>query len=365
MPQHRFVKGQALVEFALTATLIFFLLAATVDLGLIFFTLQGLHNAAQEGGNYGSRFLNANGELDYAEIRDRVRHEAGDRSTGFANLLDLNNNGIDDDTEDHAHIGDPGDPNATALFPKYIQINALADPDGDGDPLNDDPRTSCTSVADPTQLCYLYIVVSADYNFLFPLAPAFANKHTLSSPYVIPIRAGFAQGGAPTTSPIVWTLVPTLTPTQLPTATTARTNTPTTGPSAPTATRTRTPTTGPSPTATRTPTGPTATATRTSTPTNTPTATPCTILGAPSLSANRPSGQNVSLSWGAVAGAVSYKVYKSSVGSGGPFSLFASPTGTSASDTIARGTTYWYYVTAVNPCGTQSSPSNVASVTRP
>jgi len=178
MPQHRSNKGQAVVEFALTATLIFFLLAATVDLGLIFFTVQGLHNAAQEGGNYGSRFLNANGtDLDYAEIRNRVRHEAGNRSTGFANLLDLNNNGIDDDSEDHAHIGDA---TGTSLFPTYIDIKPLQDPDGDGDPLNDDPRTTCTSVADPTQLCYLYIVVSADYNFLFPLAPAFANSSTAS-----------------------------------------------------------------------------------------------------------------------------------------------------------------------------------------
>ena len=32
--------GQALVEFALAATLIFFLLAAAVDLGLIFFSLR-------------------------------------------------------------------------------------------------------------------------------------------------------------------------------------------------------------------------------------------------------------------------------------------------------------------------------------
>ena len=45
----RFKTGQALVEFALAATLIFFLLAAAVDLGLIFFTIQGLHNAAQDG----------------------------------------------------------------------------------------------------------------------------------------------------------------------------------------------------------------------------------------------------------------------------------------------------------------------------
>ena len=134
MPQHLRAKGQALVEFALTATLLFFLLAATVDLGLIFFTLQGLHNAAQEGGTYGSRWLqtvNGVGQLDYYAIRDHVRHEAGDQGIGFANLLDLNNNGIDDFTEDGANMGVAS---GTSLFPTYIQIKALYDTNGDGDP---------------------------------------------------------------------------------------------------------------------------------------------------------------------------------------------------------------------------------------
>ena len=69
--------GQALVEFALAATLIFFLLAAAVDLGLIFFSLQGIHNAAQEGAAYGSRWLIGSSPraLDLNSIRDRVRQD--------------------------------------------------------------------------------------------------------------------------------------------------------------------------------------------------------------------------------------------------------------------------------------------------
>src|SRR6266496_5490681 len=75
-------RGQALVEFALAATLIFFLLAAAVDLGFMFFAVQGLHNAAQEGGTYGSRWLTSNlttgaRELNANTIRDNVRHESG------------------------------------------------------------------------------------------------------------------------------------------------------------------------------------------------------------------------------------------------------------------------------------------------
>src|SRR6266496_4740467 len=77
-------RGQALVEFALAATLIFFLLAAAVDLGFMFFAVQGLHNAAQEGGTYGSRWLTSNlttgaRELNANTIRDNVRHESGSR----------------------------------------------------------------------------------------------------------------------------------------------------------------------------------------------------------------------------------------------------------------------------------------------
>jgi hypothetical protein len=224
MPKHLRAKGQALVEFALTATLLFFLLAATVDLGLIFFTLQGLHNAAQEGGTYGSRWLqtvNGVGQLDYYNIRDHVRHEAGDQGIGFANLLDLNNNGIDDFTEDGANMGVAS---GTSLFPTYIQIKALYDTNGDGDPTND--NTSCPNVVDATQPCSLQVIVSADYNFLFPLAPAFGNARQLTSSYVIPMRSGYSQGGAPTNSPVISTVTATPTNTPPPTNTPAPTPTP-------------------------------------------------------------------------------------------------------------------------------------------
>jgi hypothetical protein len=177
MPRHIRAKGQALVEFALSATLIFFLLAATVDLGLIFFTLQALHNAAQEGATYGSRFLD-NGALDVAGIRDRARHEAGNQGIGFANLLDLNSNGVDDASE-------------PAVLNSYIQINMWQDVDGNGDPIPD--NTPCASAS--TSFCYLQVVVSADYNFLFPLAPAFGDQRKLTSTYIIPMRSGFQQGG--------------------------------------------------------------------------------------------------------------------------------------------------------------------------
>lgn len=74
--------GQALVEFVLMATLIFFILAAAVDIGLIFFNLQGLNNAAQEGAQWGSRFISVDtatstfGKLNEDEIRSRIIGES-------------------------------------------------------------------------------------------------------------------------------------------------------------------------------------------------------------------------------------------------------------------------------------------------
>jgi hypothetical protein len=179
--------GQAIVEFALMATLIFFLLSAVVDLGLIFFTLQALHNAAQEGATYGSRNLVLSGgvmQVDTAVVRDRARHEAGDQGIGFANLLDLNANSKDDITE-------PG------IIQSYITVAQLEDTDGNGTPTNDGAApnyTACPNPSSNVHACYLRVTVSLDYNFLFPFAPAFSDQIKLTSPFEMKIRNGFSQG---------------------------------------------------------------------------------------------------------------------------------------------------------------------------
>jgi hypothetical protein len=197
MRRHLKAKGQALVEFALAATLIFFLLAAAADLGLIFFTLQGLHNAAQEGASYGSRWLITNSgglALDYAGIRNRARMEAGNRGTGFANLLDLDNNGQDDLTQDPNGVDDAS---GTSVFPTYIQIKALKDVDGNGDPLNDvvsGQNVDCPDISNANlENCYLQVIMSTNYNMLFPLSPGFTRQRRLSSSFVIRMRSGITQ----------------------------------------------------------------------------------------------------------------------------------------------------------------------------
>lgn len=92
--------GQALVEFALTVTVLFFFLSAIIDFGLAFFAHQGLKGAAYEAVSYGALFpLRSDGTINTQEIRDRLRYESGALNdlTGsnglrFVNLFDLDNN---------------------------------------------------------------------------------------------------------------------------------------------------------------------------------------------------------------------------------------------------------------------------------
>lgn len=109
--------GQALVEFALSATLIFLLLSAVIDLGLAFFAYQGLAGAAQEGSSYAALYPTKGNVVNDAEIRNRARFEGGSDTTlqnraRFVNLLDLNNNKTDDAQE-------------TGVLGSFIVINVV------------------------------------------------------------------------------------------------------------------------------------------------------------------------------------------------------------------------------------------------
>ena len=190
--------GQALVEFALAATLIFFLLAATVDIGLMMFALQGLHNAAQEGAAYGSRWLtyDAMGRrvLDTPAIKQHVRFESGDKGgIGFVNLLDLNGDGVKDDTQ-------------AGVIDANISVDLLADPSMDGDPTKvvatgAAENVVCTDVSTATTaLCYVRVTVRTVHQMLFPLAPAFTRTVPLKSVYIMPVRDSIARGSGTGTS---------------------------------------------------------------------------------------------------------------------------------------------------------------------
>jgi len=93
----------------------------------------------------------------------------------------------------------------------------------------------------------------------------------------------------------------------------------------------------------------------------TPTA-PVVPPAAPTGLAATAGNAQVSLTWGASAGATSYHVKRSTT-SGGPYTQVGAPTAANFTDTgLTNGTTYFYVVTAVNSAG-ESGNSNEASAT--
>ena len=98
-------RGQALVELALTLTLLVMLLGAAVDLGLAYKTYQTLTNATAEASTYlslepivncGAAGCDQIGPAN-EEARKRFREEQGSTLRGLASTLDLDANGQVDD----------------------------------------------------------------------------------------------------------------------------------------------------------------------------------------------------------------------------------------------------------------------------
>ncbi|NTU79806.1 MAG: pilus assembly protein [Chloroflexales bacterium] len=199
MIRHR-APAQAIIEFALASTLIFFLLAAVIDLGLIYFTMQALRVAAQEGATYGSypkaEMTDTNGDgigdqlikldFDYQGIVFRVYGAGGEQEGGFANLRDLNSNGQDDLNVDHLHDNMISDPNA------YIYIENLVGLDPENlSSLGCRGDTKGQGLQNGGQGCWIRVTVRYDYKFAFPLAPAFADTVQLKVSHLTPVRSSF------------------------------------------------------------------------------------------------------------------------------------------------------------------------------
>lgn len=158
----RRARGQAVVEFALASIVLFLLLTAVVDLGLMFLTYQTMISAVKEGLSYGAyRPVEPNPSnpgsplANDTNIRYRIRHSNIDPATGepsisFVNLGDLNHNDLDD-------AGEAG------LLGQYIAISAYQDAN---------QNAPCNSRA---RNCWLRIDMRYDYHFIFPLAPVFGD----------------------------------------------------------------------------------------------------------------------------------------------------------------------------------------------
>ena len=191
--------GQALVEFALAATLLFTLMAAAVDIGFIFLSSQELRVGAQEGATFGSyplvfytnqdvgaTSIRVVERVDFndAEIVERIRNSAGPRGTaGFVDFFDLNNDGVLDDVT--ALVNNARNDGA------YIQIENLKDNGAggfEGECATSVPRQDMRFAA---RGCFISVTVRYDYNFFFPLAPAFGNTFQLRSTVIMPVRSSF------------------------------------------------------------------------------------------------------------------------------------------------------------------------------
>lgn len=183
--------GQALVEFALAATVIFFLLAAAVDLGLIFFTMQALRTAAQEGATYGSYpVVVTNGgqvtevRLNYQEIFRRIRFSGGANPSGIVNLLDLNGDGIDDANQPAVFsASNPTNPNGFVI---------IENPKGPN-PANLSGTCATTvpqvDMRNAGRNCWIRVTVRYRYRFFFPFA--LGQDIILPVTFTMPIRSQF------------------------------------------------------------------------------------------------------------------------------------------------------------------------------
>lgn len=199
--------AQALVEFALAATLIFLLLSAAVDLGLIFFTLQNLRTAAQEGATFGSHpitITNADGgvtrvDIDYRRVTERILQSNGTNGQNLGNVRDLNNDRVNDLDQLGNQVTNANNTVRYSFVPTYsgesvrfIEIQNLQ-----GTNANNLSTAYCQTtqagvgLRGQSQNCWIRVTLRYRYRFIFPLAPVFGNEVVLSTRYTIRMRSGF------------------------------------------------------------------------------------------------------------------------------------------------------------------------------
>jgi hypothetical protein len=133
-------------------------------------------------------------DLNYAEIVRRVRGAGGAQSRGFANLRDLDNNGVWDENETGRAVHtDWSDPNA------YIRIELLRGSNPNNLSATPPCRTDVRGVGMQAggRDCWVRVTVRTDYQFIFPLAPAFGNSVRLQAVSVMPIRSSYANTPTP------------------------------------------------------------------------------------------------------------------------------------------------------------------------
>jgi hypothetical protein len=136
--------------------------------------------------------MNADGslnrvDLNYNAIAERVRLANGSVGGGFANMLDLDNNGVNDSGQS----GFISPQNSASYI--FVELRG-------GTNANNLTGTCPTSTAGQGMqrggryaggTCWIRVTVRYDYRFLFPLAPAFGDMVQLQVVQTMPIRSSF------------------------------------------------------------------------------------------------------------------------------------------------------------------------------
>lgn len=158
--------GQAIVETALMAMLLFFMLSAALDVGLMYFAVQAASNAALDGASYGSILWpttpsSGGVPANYGAIVARVRNEPGDIRNTIVSMRDLNSDGTEYNDNDFISV--------------TYQGNTFGGTDADCDP--------------PTiGNCEVVVQVEFIYRPYFVLAPTFgAGEVRLSATRTMPV----------------------------------------------------------------------------------------------------------------------------------------------------------------------------------
>lgn len=183
----RVQPAQALIELALSLTLLTMLLGAAVDLGLAYKTYQTLTNATAEASTYLSlQPVNPDAATLDAEARQRFRNEQGTTLRGLASTLDLDANGQLDDisvTNNRVQIKvvdssqiNVGTGNFTVDFSLLPQSTNC----------NPNTRPRSYTVAGTVGQCYIAVRATMTYKPFF-IKPFVGSEMTITATSVKPI----------------------------------------------------------------------------------------------------------------------------------------------------------------------------------
>ncbi len=182
-------SGQALVELALSLTLLAMLLGAAVDIGLAYKAHQTLTNATAEASTYLSlRPIDPTAAAADAAARERFRNEQGTTLRGLASTLDLDANGVVDDmsiTTNRVNIMVADSSQVTIGSSNFALVPSLL-PSSSNCEARD--KRSYTTTTGAVRQCFIVVYATMTYKPFF-IRPFVGSEMTITAISVKPIVA--------------------------------------------------------------------------------------------------------------------------------------------------------------------------------